>query len=328
MRENTYNNNLVLETMPLLRTLAMNTYSKVGACASKALGKSPLKSHGLAVFQNIQVLLFKVALPNPVLVSSFFLYWDSRSYWYIGEFVLGRYELETMYLLEKLLRPGMVMVDVGANIGYFSLQASKIVGSTGKVFSFEPDPSTFLLLKKNVKANKLEKTIIPINEAVKAKSGYSPFYIGVKSSGVGSLFKAPGTGSTKVTVKTTSLDEYFEKLNWPKIDFIKIDVEGAEKFVLEGMNQVVKRNNDIFLIMEFGPECQESAGVSNNQFFDMLFMLGFKSIWLIATSPISVRLPEDLEAICNIAKKTGYVNLLCSKREFDFPKIIKHAAQQ
>jgi FkbM family methyltransferase len=165
------------------------------------------------------------------------------------EFVSG-YEPDTVQYL-KSIKPTH-FVDVGAHYGFYSLLVARNVGQKGKVYAFEPDPSNYKLLLKNIKANNMEDIIVPVNKAVSDRIGVITFFPG-KESGGGSLYASRYTASKSITVETVTLDEFFEHEGWPAIDVIKIDIEGAEKAALEAMKKMSARNRDLKLIIEFSP---------------------------------------------------------------------------
>ena len=117
-----------------------------------------------------------------------------------------------------------VVLDIGANIGAFSMLAAFYV-KKGIIYSFEPEKKSFELLKENVKLNKV-KNIKIINEAVSNKTGTSYFYLSDTNAGGHSLYSS--RADKKVTVPTVSFEEFIEKNKIEKIDFLKMDCEGCE----------------------------------------------------------------------------------------------------
>ena len=125
------------------------------------------------------------------------------------------------------IQPTSTVIDIGAQIGVFSVFAAKIANK-GKVFSFEPFEKNNLLLQKNIKLNKLKNIIISRN-AIAGKSGSRQLTISKENSGGHSLFQE---GDEKVKIKTMTLKEVFDKNKIDKCDFLKIDCEGAEYEIL------------------------------------------------------------------------------------------------
>jgi len=120
----------------------------------------------------------------------------------------GIYENETTdYFLENVSE-GDVVLDIGANIGYFTLLFASSVGKEGKVFSFEPEPSNFKILKKNAKINNFQNIIFE-NVAVSNSNGTIDLYLSEKAAGQHTIFKSKNVGENHISVKTIRLDDFF-----------------------------------------------------------------------------------------------------------------------
>jgi FkbM family methyltransferase len=167
-------------------------------------------------------------------------------------FVQGKMEPGETKYIKSILRPGMVFVDVGANMGYYSLLAAKMVGSTGKVHSFEPNQRMFGELGHNIALNGFDNVRIN-NFALGERDGIAKISRYEKGKEVyGSLSDRafPGTiiiGYDDVQVKM--LDAYAEQNNLSRLDVIKLDVEGAELQVLRGGINIIDRYKP-FIVME------------------------------------------------------------------------------
>ena len=168
----------------------------------------------------------------------------------------GIWEPEVTALVQRLLKPGMTFVDVGANIGYYTLLAAKQLGHTGKVYAFEPEPLNFELLSKNVIVNWFSNVVRAEKKAVSAGAGNIDFYVRENYRGNSSIGAVTQEhldvlfdSMEKVQVETVSLDQYFPEP--PSIDLMKIDVEGAELDALQGMRNVLQSNPDIVVICEW-----------------------------------------------------------------------------
>lgn len=147
-----------------------------------------------------------------------------------------KYETE---LFKSVVKKGDIVVDIGANIGYYTLIAAKLVGEEGKVYAFEPEPYNFGLLLRNIETNGY-KNIIPVQKGISNKRGMSKLFLSPENLGAHTLYNLDQERKF-VEVETITIDEYFESEE--KIDVVKIDVEGAEEIVLDGMQKIIKKNN-------------------------------------------------------------------------------------
>lgn len=187
--------------------------------------------------------------------------------------LLGKeWENRQTRLFESLLGPEMVFVDVGAHIGYYTLLGAHRVGPRGRVYAFEPAPANFRALKWNIRQNGLSNVVAePL--AIAGRGGRAQFTVSETDSASHSLAGSLASGQ-KVEVETTSLDDYFAGNDAP-IDVVKLDAEGAEPEILEGMQQLLKRNPAVVLFVEIYPRAMEALGGSPEAFLERLRQLGF-----------------------------------------------------
>jgi len=157
----------------------------------------------------------------------------------------GRYDLAQTEIVRKFVKPGMTFVDIGANIGYFTLLASKLVGPRGLVVAYEPENLNYSLLSKSITANNL-KNVRAIQEGVYDRTGrLSLFLADPTNPEAHSLTQRHSTGRQEI--RTTTLDELYRTLNKRKLDFIKIHV-GAEPQILRGAEEVLGSANPIIMM--------------------------------------------------------------------------------
>lgn len=194
---------------------------------------------------------------------------------YLGKNDEGNYSGGISYddyafnLLEKEIRFGENVVDIGAKVGLYSLVFSKFVGSTGTVFAFEPTPDSFNILKKNKAVNYLENLIIE-QKAVTDKDGIEKLEI-CEFDGNNRLNNNCENG---INVNCVSLDSYFADYI-KKISFIKIDVEGLEPKVLSGMRNILKKNTEIKILLEYNPKLLKFFGYVPEKILNDLVQQGF-----------------------------------------------------
>lgn len=218
----------------------------------------------------------------------------------------GYWEKGVTDLFKKIIKSGMIIVDVGAHVGYYSLFFSKYTGKSGKVFAFEPDSYNFKIFRKNILLNKINN-IVAENMAVSDKNGYARLFLDENNLGAHSLISSESSDNY-INIKSAKLDDYFKEI---KIDLIKMDIEGAEARAIEGMSEILRRNPNIKLIMEFFPELILKAGYSPEAMIEKLLSFGFHIFMIghqtgILTEAFGAR--EILDACGN-----GLVNLLCVK---------------
>jgi len=182
--------------------------------------------------------------------------------------------LEYNFVKEKI-KKGDVILDVGANIGYYTISCAKIVGNTGKIFSFEPEPENFKLLEKNVKVNHYDNVVLN-NVAVSDKNGTVNLYLSKIRGGMHRIY--PSHFCTEDYVKTNliCLDDYFSTNPLrEKISFVKIDVEGSELGVLKGMKTILP-NKRLIILLEFVPGCLKEFGSDPKDVIELLRSYNFQ----------------------------------------------------
>jgi FkbM family methyltransferase len=260
-------------------------------------------------------LVFKssVNADRPLLIQGHQMFLAPKGSYASPDMVVDRYERATTELFKEVLQPGMVFVDVGANIGYFSLLAAKLVGPDGKVYAFEPEPGNHGLLRKNIELNSYSN-VQTIQKAVSDKSESTLLFLSALDTGSHSLYSEAARGKQEsVEITTTSIDEFLESEGWPGIDLMKIDVEGAELGVLEGMGSLVERFPALKLIVEYCPFLIQSTGANPSDLLTKLTSLGFR-IEIIDDKKGVVPLDiSELTSITDILlKQETYINILCS----------------
>ncbi|HEX75388.1 MAG TPA: FkbM family methyltransferase [Dehalococcoidia bacterium] len=182
----------------------------------------------------------------------------------------GCFELFTTAVIDKYVKSGMTVFDIGANIGGHTLRCAKLVGRSGKVIAFEPMPWAFSKLKRNVELNDFNNIVFE-KFALSNVTGRQCVYF--KSSwGLEGRSALDSEGSREVDFIT--LDEYVEGNNISKIDFIKLDVDGYEYKVVRGGVNSIKKFKPV-MIIEFGKWTLRKYGDSLEDLIDLLASLGY-----------------------------------------------------
>ncbi len=188
-------------------------------------------------------------------------------------FMQRKYEPAETRFISQTLRPGDVFVDIGANIGYFTTLASRLVGRLGKVIAFEPDPDHCELLQRNLRLNGARNAVIR-NEAIGAHSGASRLYRSPSNFGDHRVV-APAEQRQSIPISMRRFDEVCAELRLERADFIKIDVQGYEPHVIDGMGASLDRLGVTTMLMEFWPNGIRYASGSPQSLLDTLLANGF-----------------------------------------------------
>lgn len=180
---------------------------------------------------------------------------------------LGLYEPESVELIKTLIKPGMKCLDIGGQSGYYTCLMASLAGDQGRVYAFEPMPSNYRLLVKNVKENRYEGRVQHYNLACSNIADTMDAYEVSNMYVVGKV-----DGAKKVTIETVRVDDVIKDT----IDFIKIDIEGHEPSAIEGMSSLIKSGRPIILseINEYWlRNCSNSDG---NKYVSALMAHGYE----------------------------------------------------
>tara|TARA_B110001454_G_scaffold112829_1_gene105843 strand:+ start:806 stop:1687 length:882 start_codon:yes stop_codon:yes gene_type:complete len=224
----------------------------------------------------------------------------------------GIHGAHDLKIFKDNVKNGDNVVDLGANIGYFTLILAKLVGPTGKVFAFEPDPRNLTLLKKNIEYNNYKNVII-VPKAVSNVNDKCTLYVGQKTFGQNRIYKPEKTDTQKfipTDSETIRLDDFFKANNLlDKISFIKMDIEGSEFLALSGMKEILKLNKNIKIFTEVETSYLEDAGSSYDQFMDVLTENNFTLS--LADNRNEALIKVDRSQLKKILSSGDSVNILC-----------------
>lgn len=196
-------------------------------------------------------------------------------------FWMGYYNTDIVAILDKLMRDGMVVVDVGANIGEISMVAAKRVGKSGKVFAFEPIDELADELQSNIDRNGLSQVVIVRSGLADSIIDKVPIYASCgqgdqadEHRGLGSLYGEKAEGTPLQYIGITTLDAYFAEHPVDRVDFIKIDIEGAELPCLRGAENTIRQHRPL-LIIEVQEASAAAAGYRASDILDFLTTVGY-----------------------------------------------------
>jgi FkbM family methyltransferase len=251
-------------------------------------------------------------------------------FWFRLELLIGRHERETVAQVERLVGPGMVVLDVGAHVGYYARRCARLVGERGRVIAFEPHPRTFAVLTANLRAH---PNVTPLQLAAAEGEGSAELFDYLMMSASGSLHydeslrdlqKAQVTTSDvaprlasdfpmeQFTVRTRAVDAVLDELGIATVDLIKMDIEGAEINALRGLRATIARSPRLALIMEYNPQALKAFGHAPEAAIAEVLALGFSGVQRIeadgATRPLS---PDQLADLTSrLMGHMDVVNLL------------------
>jgi FkbM family methyltransferase len=189
--------------------------------------------------------------------------------------VTGSWETtETAWFLRSV-KPGDTVVDAGANVGYYTVIGSRLVGDKGKVYAFEPEPASFALLQKNVRLNRLTNVVLE-QKALSDHKGILKLFIADANKGDHRIYQPDGESRPSVDVEAVRLDEYFKDQK-RRIDFLKTDTQGAEGVILEGMTGLLQgRTDGPTIFMEFWPYGLKGMGTDAGALLKKLQSYNYK----------------------------------------------------
>ncbi|HTC19371.1 MAG TPA: FkbM family methyltransferase [bacterium] len=252
--------------------------------------------------------LFGLLKPGSVMVQGHRIWLDDKDTLELATHEV--YEPVETGLFKSKIQAGDTVLDIGANIGYYTLMAARRVGPQGKVYAFEPDPANFRLLEKNVKANGYGNVIL-VNKAVADKNGKIRLYLNPSNRGDHRVYDSKD-GRSSIEIEKIALDRFFKPLD-KKIHFIKMDIQGAEALALEGMKGLVRANKGLKLITEFSPASLEMAGSRPQSYLKSLQTLGFR-FFEISEKKKSVQPVKPAQVLKRSwGGSEDYTNLLCVK---------------
>lgn len=218
--------------------------------------------------------------------------------------VLESYETD---VVNSLIKKGMVTIDIGANLGYYTLQLARLTGATGQVYAFEPEPDNFRLLKKNLIVNHFSN-VVAVQKAISDKNDSMFLYFCKEHHGNHKIYPS-GDKRKRIPIKSTTLDYFLKGKRKP--DLIKMDIEGSEYLAIKGMKKTIKDCKHLIIICEFAPETLTQCGCSPIHFLKTMTKQGFTR-QLINEKGGKLEFIED-KALVELSKEEKCVNLLFRK---------------
>jgi FkbM family methyltransferase len=277
--------------------------------------------HGLGRFRAVRAaegILRSALRPRTADVLGHKMFLDSSDTLQLSRF--GEYETFQTAIIHKLVKKGTLVLDIGANIGYYTLLFARLVGGEGRVIAFEPNLDNFAVLQRNVKLNGYSN-VRPERKAVSDVNAELKLYISEINKGDHRIYDS-GDGRRSTKVESVRLDDYLSNVS-QSISLIKMDVQGAEGAVLQGMEKLLARNRDVRIITELWPAGMHRAGFTPERYLSMLAGQGF---FLYHINEDERRIePTTVEQICASgegADEHYYTNLLATRNPVEIDSLL------
>jgi FkbM family methyltransferase len=225
-------------------------------------------------------------------------------------YLFGRFEPETVRAYGRAVKPGDVVLDIGANMGSHVLFLADAAGPTGKVFAFEPTAYAYKKLTTNIALNPVLARTITAEQIMLVDDSAAPIPDAIYSSWpLSAPVDAQHPKHLGMPMQTTgarqmTLDDYLETVGAPTVRFVKMDVDGYECTVLRGAQKMLKRDKPL-LLMEMMPYGLAEAGGSLEELLGLLSAAGYRPFRLDGTP-----LPADASIATHIPA-AGSINVLC-----------------
>jgi FkbM family methyltransferase len=189
---------------------------------------------------------------------------------------LGVFEPEESAHVTSYLKRGMTFVDVGANVGYYTLMAASLVGQDGLVIAFEPSPYAFGRLQETIDSNSISQ-VRAICAGLAEQAGEIDLFVPIQSGNYTPTM-VPNGGGRAVRVPIETLDDYLRRNAIETVDLMKIDVEGFEPNILMGAKSYLERHKIKALLCEFNEDWLNANKSSGDSLFRLISSFGYKPI--------------------------------------------------
>jgi FkbM family methyltransferase len=283
-----------------MKILLLKLYKKIVKCFT---GFDLIKFYPI---RYINALVNKILLPKFVMFDGHKIFIDNQDSLNLTT-GFDYKPLETS-ILRKMIRSGDTVIDIGANIGDDTLNMARLVGNEGHVYAFEPEPKNFMLLKKNINANKYEN-ISAEKLAISDQNRNKKLYMSENNMADHRLYDSNDHRSF-IEVKTIKLDSYFKNKNI-NIDFIKIDIQGSEMKAFLGMSDLLKTSKYPNILTEFWPFGLNSCGSGPKAFLSYLHNIGYRFLYIDEKRKLTYKVDYKYLSKYFTVKNKKFANLLC-----------------
>ena len=271
---------VLLAVLPVGAIITANAVSPVGTArwflrVSELWARNWPLARGKYLPVRVVDLLYDLGILHVVKadVQGFIMELDARDLVTQSILLDGIWEPESTHVVETL-QEGDIFIDVGAQVGYYSLVASRRVGRTGRVVSVEPNPPTIERLQRNIRLNNATNVTIQQVACTDTEKTLHFFQSNVANTGESSFSEKNAHSKREIEVRGVPLDSIVRTLDLRRIDLVKIDVEGAELEVLRGMKESLAKYRPK-LIVELQKETLENLGASLEEVYEFFRANGY-----------------------------------------------------
>ena len=251
--------------------------------------------------QRLFLALYRHAARSPIMRSSF----GQRVFETAYLTYKSVFEARSTARLRRYVKPGTTVIDVGANIGFFSTLFADWVGADGRVLAVEPEGANIRALKRRLNRHRHGRRVTVIEGVAGERSGTYNLVVNPDHPGDHRL------GEVGAPVDGWTLDDLVETHNAGPVSFIKIDVQGAEAMVLRGAKRLLQRDKPT-LFIEIDPDALAAMGTSATSLVEMMAELGWRGRVWTRDGPGSA---IDAETLTSATKSRGYMDALFAPRD-------------
>ena len=270
---------------------------------TEVLKPKPLKALANAILLRI--------IPETIQVGPATLHLDPADPVVSGALTLRVYEHSEQALFAKYLHGDMTLVDIGANLGLYTVASMHHLDADGRIVAFEPHPTTYEFLKKSVAANQTNGRACPrvdtFNLAATPESCTQELRLNPENRGDNRTYHGTYQGKMEewdtMPVEGRPVDDVLADLGIDEVNFVKIDIQGYEQKAISGFQKTLARSQNVILLSEFWPKGLEESGGGPIEYLQMLTNLGF-TLYVLNQKPHGSITPlEDWDAL--IARLPG-----------------------
>ena len=261
--------------------------------------------------RNITNWIIKKLLPKKVKIGKYFLFLNPNDPVVSGAIFFNVYEKSESQFIKSICFEGMNILDIGANIGYYTALFSQLAGDKGSVIAIEPDLESYKYLSKSINSFNY-KNVLSFRLAASDIKQKLPLFISKENRGDNRLYST-NQKRNSIMVDCLTVDELLEENKIENLDLIKIDVQGYEPKVLKGMLNIVRSSKKLILLSEFWPKGILQAGESPKEFLTMLRKMQFQLFELKKNGFLVLLKPSEDNKFIKKHQGRKYTNIIGKK---------------